>query len=379
VKIYLPQTTLEAGHERVGRLFDEFDRVTVNLSGGKDSTVILNLALMEAEKRDKLPVDVMFLDQEAEWDAVIDYVRAVMHDPRVEPHWLQIPFRLFNATSEAQEWLWCWDPENESGWVRPKEPDSIHDNYLGTDRFADALSAFGDVTWPGEKVAQLAGVRCEESPGRLKGLTSHATYRDITWGRKHDKPGHFTFYPIYDWTLVDVWKFIHDHKAPYTRLYDLMYQHGVPLNNMRVSNVHHETAIKSLTFMQEIEPEMWDKLVARVRGVNGANQQFGLFQRPKELPFMFNDWREYRDYLLEHLVVDPERRKNMKQQFADADALYVGDEVLDLLYKTEVAAILVGDEYKTKLDLFRANHGKSLKNYGKRGTGAVHAEDDARG
>ena len=70
MKIYLPQTTLDAGLERIGRLFDEFDRVTINMSGGKDSTVILNLALMVAEQKGKLPVDVMFLDQEAEWDAV---------------------------------------------------------------------------------------------------------------------------------------------------------------------------------------------------------------------------------------------------------------------------------------------------------------------
>lgn len=357
----------------MGRLFDEFDRVTINMSGGKDSTVILNLALMVAEQKGKLPVDVMFLDQEAEWDAVIDYVRIVMHDPRVRPHWLQIPFRLFNATSEEGEWLWCWNPDDEENWIRPKEPDSIHENYLGTDRFAEALSAFGDVTWPDERVAQLAGVRCEESPARQKGLTSHATYRDITWGKRHPRKNHYTFYPIYDWTLVDVWKFIHDNGLPYTRLYDLMYQHGVPLPNMRVSNVHHEQAVKSLTFMQEVEPHTWDRIVARVRGVNAANQAFGLFRRPKELPWMFSDWREYRDYLLEHLISDPEKRALMARQFADQDALYDDPHILDLLYKTEVSAILVGDSEKIKLDLFRGTHGKKLKNYGKRGTHAVHA------
>jgi predicted phosphoadenosine phosphosulfate sulfurtransferase len=377
MKIYLNKTTLEAGLERMERLFTEFDRVTVNMSGGKDSTTILNLALMTAEKMGKLPVDVMFLDQEAEWDAVIDYVRLVMHDPRVRPHWLQIPFRLFNATSESHEWLWCWNPEDEAGWIRAKEPDSVHDNYLGTDRFSEALSAFGDVTWPNEKVAQLAGVRCEESPARQKGLTSHATYRDITWGKKHDRPHHYTFYPIYDWTLIDVWKFIHDNNLPYTRLYDLMYQHGIPLNNMRVSNVHHEQAVKSLTFMQQVEPDTWDRIVARVQGVNAANQSFGLFRRPRELPFMFSDWREYRDHLLNHLITDPEKRALMARQFAEQDALYADPAILQKLYQVEVGAILVNDSEKIKLDLFRATYGKSLKNYGKRGTGAVHAREEA--
>ena len=43
----------------------------------------------------------MFLDQEAEWQAVVDYTRTVMQNPEAEPHWLQVPIRLFNATFPA--------------------------------------------------------------------------------------------------------------------------------------------------------------------------------------------------------------------------------------------------------------------------------------
>ena len=52
MKIYLKQNVLEAARERIAWVFDEFDgEIEVAFSGGKDSTVILELALEEAEKR----------------------------------------------------------------------------------------------------------------------------------------------------------------------------------------------------------------------------------------------------------------------------------------------------------------------------------------
>ena len=72
MKIYLKDTVLEAARNRAARLFDEFDNLYVAFSGGKDSTVTLNLALEEAERRGRLPLPVIFIDQEAEWQATID-------------------------------------------------------------------------------------------------------------------------------------------------------------------------------------------------------------------------------------------------------------------------------------------------------------------
>ena len=100
--IYLKQSVYEAAQERITWLFDEFERVIVDFSGGKDSTVILNLALEIADQKGRLPLTVRFLDQEAEWQGVIDYVETVMMDDRIDPMWLQIPFRLSNSTSQNQ-------------------------------------------------------------------------------------------------------------------------------------------------------------------------------------------------------------------------------------------------------------------------------------
>ena len=116
MKIFKATNVFDEALERVRYLFDEFDDVGVWFSGGKDSTVTLEIALRVAEEKNRLPIPVIFVDQEAEWRAVIDYTRAVMNDPRVEPYWIQVPIKLFNATSMDEAWLNCW-AEGEV-WMR---------------------------------------------------------------------------------------------------------------------------------------------------------------------------------------------------------------------------------------------------------------------
>lgn len=50
----------------------------------------------------------MFLDQEAEYHATFDIEKEIMYDKEIELYWLQVPIKLFNATSTEQEWLMCW-------------------------------------------------------------------------------------------------------------------------------------------------------------------------------------------------------------------------------------------------------------------------------
>ncbi len=362
-KIYLKQDVYDAALERIGRLFDAFDEVIVNVSGGKDSTVVLNLALRVAEQKGRLPLSVLFLDQEAEWENVIDHVRTIMADPRVRPYWFQGPFKLFNATSASEPWLYCW--QEGAAWIREKEPNSLHENRLGTDRFKALFDAFPKVYFPNRSTAQISGVRCEESPGRLKGLTGGATFQDITWGRVITKkaPGHYTFYPLYDWGYRDIWKAIHDHGWHYCRLYDYEYQYGVPVLDMRVSNVHHETAIHSLKFLQEIEPETWNRITARVSGVNAVNQAREAYEVPKKLPCMFRDWQEYRAYLLEHLIADPVIRETFRHKFAQMDAQFL-PAAHEALAKCGIASLLVNDYEGTKLANFASGHDRYRKGFG---------------
>ena len=65
MKIYNNQNVLDAALNRIRFLFDEFPNVIVGFSGGKDSTATLNLCLQVAEEKKRLPLKVLFIDQEA--------------------------------------------------------------------------------------------------------------------------------------------------------------------------------------------------------------------------------------------------------------------------------------------------------------------------
>lgn len=354
MKIFTDRTVFEAAQARVARIFDEFENVLVWTSGGKDSTVIYELCLAEAEKRGRLPLDVAFIDQEGEWQATIDYVRLQMNDPRVRAHWYQVPMILFNATSGEDEWLHCWEEGGQ--WLREKEPNSIGVNNLGTNRFKEMFSAIVLEIFGKEKACAVGGVRAEESPARLLGLTSQVTYKEITWGKhEHKNREHYTLYPIYDWTYRDVWKAIHDNGWAYCKIYDGMYQKGVPIQKMRVSNVHHETAVQSLLVFQELEPDMWNRLTARMNGINVARHMGQTFSIPKEYPYMFRSWREYRDHLLENLIEKEENKEAFRALFDRYDARYRGKELVKL-HKAEIRSLLVNDYHGTILETFSAGN-----------------------
>ena len=233
--------------------------------------------------------------------------------------------------------------------MRPKDPIAVTENAYGTDRFAKLFTAILAAEYPDEPVVRVGGVRTEESPSRRFGLTSYATYKGETWGRVEDKKrDHYAFYPIYDWSYTDVWKAIHDGGWPYNRIYDAQYAYGVPVRSMRVSNVHHETAVNSLFYMQELEPDTYERLAARISGIDMAGKMGKLDYFPKELPFMFRDWREYRDYLLEKLIEDPEWLAGFRKRFAKQDRWYQ-PELGDTLYKMQVKSILTNDWEGIKL------------------------------
>lgn len=349
MKIYSNKTVLEAAKERIKFLFEDFENVVVSYSGGKDSTVILGLCLEVARELDRLPLKVMFLDQESELAATIEIVQEVMNSEEIEPLWLQVPIKISNGTSQKQSWIQCWKEGDE--WQREKSPISIKENIYGTDRFYQFFTNFFAVEYPNTKSCYIAGVRCEESPQRALGLTSDLTYKHITWGKKvNPQKGHYTFYPIYDWSYTDVWKYINDENLSYNKAYDYMYQYGIPITAMRVSSLHHETAIHSLFYLQEAEPDTWNNLVKRLDGINTAGRlDKAGFQMPKDLPYMFESWEEYRDHLLENLIQFEDKKEIYKRTFKSQDEKYHYPEIRKYVIKAQIRTLLFNDYHFTKM------------------------------
>lgn len=351
MKILLKQNVKDAAYERFERLFNDFENVVVGFSGGKDSTCVLNIALDVAEKLDRLPVSVLFIDQEAEWQGTIDYVSEVMNDKRVKPYWFQMPMVITNNASSYNRYSYCWDEKKKDKWIHPKSELAITENKYGTDRFHDLFEKIFKVEFEDQKSCYVAGVRTEESPKRFVALTDSITYKDITWGKVlNKKMEHYTFYPIYDWSYTDVWKYINENNISYNRVYNEMYRHGVKINGMRISNLHHETAIQNLLLVQEIEPITWNKISDRIEGASSIKHiKSNSFKCPKDLPEMFESWEEYSNHLSKNIIQQEEHRVKLQKVIDKELAVYENQDAINDFYKAIINTILSSDWDFTKL------------------------------
>lgn len=364
LRVYKANNVFEEAKQRIRWLFSEFDRVWVWHSGGKDSTVVFNLTLEVARELDRLPLPVAWIDQEAEWQCTADHVRSIMYRQDVDPVWLQVPFILSNASSYDQTWLHCWDPEKRGQWIREKDPIAVHNNIYKTDRFYPLFNNLASTHfWPSG--CGISGMRAEENLARSSGLTGRISYKDITWGKGLGRD-FYTFYPIYDWSYSDVWKAIHSNQWPYNELYDIQYRIGIKTKDMRCSALIHETAIWNMFYMQEFEPDTYDRFLERVQGLDSLTKFGRADFFPSELPDMFPDWREYRDFLLEKLIQDQGLKEKFKKKFDRDDRLY-GE--LDQQYNTHTLenqawkvhaySIAANDREMVKIDNMRV----ALDNY----------------
>lgn len=300
--IYLENNVFDEALARIRFVYDNFDDVIVSMSGGKDSTVVFNLALMVAHERGRLPLKVFWLDQEAEWQSTVDYMSNIMHRHDVAPYWFQIPFDFTNSLSPQKNFVRLWDEKEEKNWIHPKDDIAIKDFLHKETRFHKIYKELQASIADGE-TAVLCGMRIEESPTRRLHITGEkAKYKGITWCSSKYGGKCRQFYPIYDFTHSDVWAAIAKNKWSYNILYDKQYQYGVPRMNMRCSALIHETAWHNIRGLQEFEPETYNRFCKRVAGTSTFTHAFETEVMPKELPFMFKDWKEYRDFLLEHIV-----------------------------------------------------------------------------
>ena len=309
-RVYLSNNVYEESLERIRYLFDEFENIVVGFSGGKDSTTCLELSLIVAREKNRLPLNVLFLDQEAEWQCTIDYVEEVMSRKEVNPIWFQMPLRIANSASLNEEWHHCWDV-NITEWLREKNPISIKENTYGCDRFADLFTAIFKKDYKDKKACYISGVRCEESPTRNMALTGQVTYKGLTWGKILSKEmEHYTFYPIYDWSVWDIWAGIYKGNYNYNKLYDYYYQHGKGISKMRVSN----------------------------------------------LPYMFESWSDYRDHLLENLIKE-EIKPFFIKKFKKYDKAFHQTPIYIKAMKICVKALLINDYHSTTMDNFMRSPG----------------------
>lgn len=309
-KQFRDENVYDAANARLDIVFRNFPKIYVSFSGGKDSGVLLNLALAKAREHGRLPLDVLFIDLEGQYKLTIDYVTEMMSRPDVRGHWVCLPLNLRNAVSQIHpSWL-CWDPGKKASWIRamPRHSavisDPAHFPFFRTGmEFEEFIVEFAEWFSGGDvETACLVGIRADESLNRFRAIknTRKETFAGHAWSTRI--AGHvYNAYPIYDWKVHDIWTANGRFRFRYNKIYDLMHLAGVPLPSMRICQPYGDDQRKGLYLFKILEPDTWVRVVARVEGANFGNRYAGdraLGNRKVVLP-QGHTYRSYAKFLLD--------------------------------------------------------------------------------
>ena len=278
-KKYLDKDVYEAARERTYRAFEDFDRVYVSYSAGKDSTVQTHIAADIARELGR-KFGLLLIDLEGQYKLTIDHAMEMFaeYEDVIEPYWVALPMVLRNAVSVYEPRWKCFDPERKDIWIREPPEFAITDpNFFPFFRdgmeFEEFIIEFGDWYSQGKKTACLVGIRTDESLNRYRTITSKTkeTHQGLCYTTKVTDLV-YNFYPIYDWKTQDIWTY--HGKNPdktYNKLYDRMAQAGLSIHSMRICQPYGDDQRRGLWLFHVIEPETWAKVVARVNGANGGS------------------------------------------------------------------------------------------------------------
>ncbi len=318
VRQYQEKNVYEALQERFHFLFQEFENIYISFSGGKDSGVLLNLLL--DFKREYYPdrlIGLFHQDFEAQYTVTTEYVERTFRrlEHEVEPYWVCLPMATRTALSSYEMYWYPWDDTKKDLWVRPmpqhpyvinmRNPFHHYRYRMPQEDLAKQFGRFYKEQHRRGKTVSLLGIRAEESLQRYSGfLNKKYGYQGECWISKQFKDV-WCASPLYDWTNSDVWAANYKFGYDYNRLYDLYYKAGLKPSQMRVASPFNDYAKDSLNLYRVIDPEIWTRLVGRVRGANFA----AVYARTKAMGYRNitlpegHTWESYTKFLLDTLPV----------------------------------------------------------------------------
>ena len=315
----------DAANERIDYIFNNFKRIYVSFSGGKDSGVMLNLVLDYMRKNKiKEKIGLMVLDNEANYTYSTEFMHSIIGKnlDLLDVYWCCLPITLpCTVSSYSVDWQ-CWGEEDNERWVQPM-PDKHYvvnmDNHqfdffkenMPYDKFWDE---FGDWYGQGERTACLIGIRTDESLNRYRSIMNeHKVMLDGHIWTKKNTDTVYNCYPIYDWRTDDIWTANAKFGWEYNKLYDIFYRAGLSIYQMRVASPFMSESKSSLNMYRVIDPQIWSRLCARVHGANftatyGKQLTYHSFKLPEG-----HTWKSFTKFLLDTLP--GEVGENFKQRF----------------------------------------------------------------
>ena len=319
-KVYLEKNVLDAAFERLEFVFNKFDNIYFSVSGGKDSSVMVQLANIVAKKYNK-KFDILFIDLEAQYKLTIQHVKELKQLSQIRDFYhIALPLALRNAVSILQPKWCCWEEESKDLWVRELPKDSININncplewFRKGEEFEEFIIQFAN--WYQNKwgglVACGVGIRTDESLNRFRTISFHnnkVRFEDKNWTTRikyNDKYINvYNFYPIYDWKTEDIWGAVSKLDLMYNQIYELMYKNGLNIHEQRLCQPYGDDQRNGLDQFKALEYETWEKVLNRVNGVNFGNiycrtSALGNLQSSKP---DFMTWKQYAIYLLESIGI----------------------------------------------------------------------------
>ncbi len=328
-RVYNPDKNVyHAARERLAFIFENFERVYVSLSGGKDSGVLLNLALAYVKENNiDTKIGVQIMDNEANYEYSLEFMKRIIEANReyLEVYWCCLPITL-PCTVSSYEIDWqCWGEADRDRWIRPMPdmdyvinlqncPFDFFRENMSYDEFWDGFSEWYS---QGKRCANLIGIRTDESLNRYRAIMNEnkKTFRGRMWTKQNSEHT-YNCYPIYDWRTEDIWTASAVFEWDYNKLYDVFYMAGVPVSKMRVASPFMSESKSSLNLYRVIDPHTWARLCARVQGANfvatyGKQLSYHSFELPEG-----HTWKSFTKFLLETLP--EESAENFKQLFIQA-------------------------------------------------------------
>jgi len=263
-RMFLDMSCVDAARERIRHVYDTFDTVCVQFSGGKDSTAALYLAKEVHDERGLGPVKAIFRDEEMLLPSVARFVEEVYNYDWVDMEWYCLPQGSNVWVLGRREYVLLWSPfrARNNRLVREMPSWAIRAEHFGLDPSKPLPESIDYYTMQGKqgRVAFITGVRANESMIRYRSCVQklHENYIVTPFRMKKSIPLRFAKV-IYDWTSADVMKFlIEEHGATYCEYYD---NAAISGSNARVGIPLHSVAIRRIGDVLATEPEFYDTLV----------------------------------------------------------------------------------------------------------------------
>jgi predicted phosphoadenosine phosphosulfate sulfurtransferase len=327
-RVYKDTDVYSAAKDRIRYVFDNFERVYVSFSGGKDSGVLLNLVIDHVRKNKiKTKVGVQIMDNEANYDASLEFMHKIIRANLdiLDVYWCCLPITLPCTVSSYEVDWQCWGEGDKDRWIRPmpEDPYIVNINNHSFDFFEENMhydkfwDGFAEWYSKGKSCANLIGIRTSESLNRYRAIMNEnkELYDGKMWTKKNTQ-NTYNVYPIYDWRTEDIWTANARNEWEYNKLYDIFYMAGVPVHSMRVASPFMSEAKSSLALYRVIDPHVWAKLCARVGGANfvatyGKQLGYKSFKLPEG-----HTWKSFVKFLLDTL--QKEVGDNFRQRFAQS-------------------------------------------------------------